>query len=153
MSSRPSAHRCADVTVHPHIICAREPDLDVAEFRRVLVESGLGTTRPVDDLPRLAAMLTAADLILTARMKDAGNALVGVARCLTDFTWCCYLSELAVCASAQGLGIGKALLNETRRQLGPKVSINLFSMPDAVGFYERSGMARFADAFWYRREH
>jgi GNAT superfamily N-acetyltransferase len=137
----------------PRLICAREPALDVEEFRRVLVESGLGATRPVGDLARLGAMLSAADLVVTARLDQPGRPLVGVARCLTDFTWCCYLSELAVSASAQGLGVGRALLDETRRQLGPTVSLNLFSMPDVVGFYERAGMERFPDAFWYRRQH
>jgi hypothetical protein len=39
------------------IAFAREPDLDVTEFRRVLVESGLGTIRPVEDEARLKAML------------------------------------------------------------------------------------------------
>jgi ribosomal protein S18 acetylase RimI-like enzyme len=140
------------VTGRPRVVCAREPHLDPAEFRRVLVESGLGTTRPIDDLPRLGAMLSAANLVVTARLEGPGNTLVGVARCLTDFSWCCYLSELAVCASTQGLGVGQALLEETRRQLGPTVSLVLFSMPDAVGFYERTGMERFPDAFWYRRE-
>jgi ribosomal protein S18 acetylase RimI-like enzyme len=135
----------------PRIVCAREPALQVEEFRRVLVQSGLGKTRPVDDLPRLAKMLAAADLVVTARL-ERDHTLVGVARCLTDFTWVCYLSELAVSASAQGLGVGRALLDETRRQLGPTVSLNLFSMPDVVGFYERAGMERFSDAFWYRRE-
>ena len=138
---------------HRRIVCAREPMLEVEEFRRVLVESGLGATRPIDDLPRLRAMLSASNLVVTARREDAGHALVGVARCITDFSWCCYLSELAVSASAQGLGVGKALLDETRRQLGPKVSLNLFSVQDAVGFYERVGMERFPDAFWFRREH
>jgi GNAT superfamily N-acetyltransferase len=137
---------------HPRILYAREPALDVEEFRRVLVESGLGATRPVDDLPRLRAMLSAADLVVTARLEEARHTLVGVARCLTDFTWCCYLSELAVSASVHGLGIGKGLLNEVRHQLGPTVSINLFSMPNAVGFYERIGMEHFPEAFWYRRE-
>jgi GNAT superfamily N-acetyltransferase len=136
----------------PRVVYARESALDVEEFRRVLVESGLGATRPVGDLPRLAAMLAAADLVVTARLDDENRTLVGVARGLTDFSWCCYLSELAVSASAQGLGIGKGLLDEARRQLGPTVSVNLFSMPDAVGFYHRVGMEPFADAFWYRRQ-
>jgi hypothetical protein len=39
------------------VLYAREPDLPVAEFRRVLVESGLGAIRPVDDEPRLQARL------------------------------------------------------------------------------------------------
>jgi ribosomal protein S18 acetylase RimI-like enzyme len=141
------------MTEHPRILYAREPSLDVAEFRRVLVESGLGATRPIDDEPRLKAMLSAADLILTARLEQPGYPLVGVARGVTDFAWCCYLSELAVSASAQGLGIGKGLLDEARRQLGPTVSLILASMPNAVGFYERVGMARLPDTFWYRREH
>ncbi len=131
---------------------AREPALDVAEFRRVLVESGLGSVRPIGDEARLAGMLSAAGLILTARLGLPDGPLVGVARCITDFTWCCYVSELAVCASAQGIGIGKGLLDEARRQLGPSVSIVLVSVADAVRFYERIGMARIPDAFWYRRK-
>lgn len=119
----------------------------------MLVESGLDATRPVDDEGRLKAMLAAADLILTARLDEPGRALVGVARCLTDFAWCCYLSELAVCASAQRLGIGRGLLDEARRRVGPRVSLILASMPDAVGFYERAGMTRLPDMFWYRRAH
>ena len=137
----------------PRVRYAREPTLDVTEFRCVLLESGLGAIRPVDDEPRLKAMLSAADLILTARLEQPGDPLVGVARCVTDFAWCCYLSELAVSASAQGLGIGKGLLDEARRQLGPSVSVILLSVPEAVGFYERAGMTRMPDAFWYRREY
>ena len=50
------------------VIYAAEPNLDAEEFRRVLVESGLGATRPVDDAPRLKKMLASADLIVTARL-------------------------------------------------------------------------------------
>ena len=98
-------------------------------------------------------MLSGSNLIVTARLDRLGAPLVGVARCITDFSWNCYLSELAVSASAQKLGIGKGLLDEVRRQLGPSVSLILASVPDAVGFYERAGMARLPDAFWYRREY
>lgn len=130
----------------------REQDLDVAEFRRVLVDSGLGRIRPVDDEPRLQAMLTGANLIVTARLEQPGRPLVGVGRGVTDSVWCCYLSDLAVSPSAQGLGVGRGLLDEARRQLGPQVSLYLASVPDAVGFYERAGMTRIADAFSYKRE-
>lgn len=139
------------MTQQPRILYAPEPALDVAEFKRVLIESGLGTIRPVADEERLQAMLSGANLIVTARLDVADVPLVGVARCITDFSWCCYLSDLAVSPSAQGRGIGKGLLNETRRQLGPGVSLILASVSDAVGFYERSGMARMPDVFWYRR--
>ncbi len=137
----------------PHVIYAREPDLDVAEFRRVLVESGLGATRPVGDEVRLKAMLSGANLVVTARFDEADPPLVGVARCITDFSWCCYVPELAVAASAQGYGIGKGLLEETRRQVGPEVSVILASMPDVVAFYERIGMTRLPDTFWFKRAH
>jgi GNAT superfamily N-acetyltransferase len=136
------------------ILYRREPDLSLDEFRRVLVESGLGATRPVDDPERLGAMLSGANLMLTARLDLAGTPLVGVARCVTDFAWCCYLAELAVCASAQGMGVGRGLLDEARRQLGPAVSLLLVSAPDAAGFYLRAGMARARvdDAFWFLRK-
>jgi GNAT superfamily N-acetyltransferase len=134
------------------VLYAREQDLGVDEFRRVLVESGLGTMRPVDDAARLEEMLTGANMIVTARLDEPDTTLVGVARTVTDFAWCAYLSDLAVSTAAQGLGVGKGLLDETRRLLGPTVSLYLFSVPDAAGFYERAGMARFPDAFWFRRE-
>ena len=136
----------------PRIFYGREQDLDVAEFRRVLVDSGLGRIRPVDNEPRLQAMIAGANLIVTARLDQPGRPLVGVGRGVTDSAWCCYLSDLAVSPSAQGLGVGKGLLDEARRQLGPQVSLYLVSVPDAVGFYERAGMARLTDAFSYRRE-
>ncbi len=134
------------------VLYAREQDLDVHEFRKALVESGLGAMRPVDDAARLKAMLSGANLIVTARMDEPGKALVGVARSVTDFAWCAYLSDLAVSSSARGLGVGRGLLDETRRQLGPAVSLYLFAVPEAAGFYERVGMARFPDAFWFKRE-
>ena len=136
-----------------NIIYAREPSLDLAEFRRVLIESGLGATRPVKDHARLRSMLAGSNLVLTARLDQPGHRLLGLARGITDFAWCCYLSELAVSTSAQGLGIGRGLLDEARRQLGPGVSLILAAVPEAVGFYERAGMARVSDAFWFRREH
>ncbi|TIT19935.1 MAG: GNAT family N-acetyltransferase [Mesorhizobium sp.] len=140
------------MTTRSKVLYASEPGLGTAEFRRVLVESGLGANRPVDDDTRLKAMLSAANLVLTARLDTEGKPLVGVARGVTDFSWVCYVSELAVCKSAQGLGIGKGLLDEARRQLGPSVAISLISMPDAVGFYERIGMERMPNAFWFGRK-
>ena len=141
----------AAMTAPSKILYASEPDLDVAEFRRVLMESTLGEVRPVDDEARLKAMLANADLVLTARLDIEGKPLIGVARAVTDFAWVCYVSDLAVSQSAQGLGIGKGLMDETRRQLGPSVAISLISMPDAVGFYEHIGMTRMTDAFWFSR--
>jgi GNAT superfamily N-acetyltransferase len=126
-----------------------EPELPPEDFARVLAESGLGAQRPLADAARLAAMLANAGLILTARQEGR---LIGVARCITDFAWCAYISELAVCPSAQGLGAGQGLLRHARAVLGPQVGILLVSVPEAAGFYERAGMQRLDDAFWHHRE-
>ena len=83
-----------------NVLYAREPALDITEFRRVLVESGLGETRPVDDGARLQEMLSSANLVLTARLDVEGKPLIGFIRALTDFSWVCYISELAVSQSA-----------------------------------------------------
>lgn len=139
-------------TVNPSVVYATEPGLKVAEFIEVLEASGLGATRPIGDANRIARMLSGADLVVTARVAGARGALLGVARCITDFVWCCYLSDLAVVSCAQGLGVGAGLMQAVRGELGPKVSLILGSLPDAVGFYERIGMARMPDVFWHRRE-
>jgi ribosomal protein S18 acetylase RimI-like enzyme len=135
-----------------NVLYDREQDLDVAEFRRVLVESGLGRIRPIDDWPRLQALISGSNLIVTARLDTEARRLVGFARGVTDNSWCCYLADLAVCESAQGLGIGKGLLDEARRQLGSTVSVTLVSTPESVGFYEKAGMQRLTEAFLSPRE-
>jgi ribosomal protein S18 acetylase RimI-like enzyme len=135
------------------VLYARERALDVAEFRRVLVESGLGEHRPIDDEARLREMLAGANLVVTARLDQADRPLVGVARGVTDFCWCCYVSEVAVSKTAQGLGIGQGLLDEARTQIGPRVTLMLASYSNAVGFYERIGMTRWADSFLFKREY
>jgi len=116
---------------------AVEPALSVAEFRAVLVASSLGARRPVDDLERLTKMLRHANLIVTARI-DGG--LVGVSRALTDFSYCCYVSDLAVDAAYQRRGIGRKLLEETRRHAGDRTSLLLVAAPAAEDYYPHIGM-------------
>lgn len=131
------------------VVYARETRLAVDEFQRVLSESGLGAIRPVDDVPRLAAMLGASNVIVTARQAD--GLLIGVLRGMTDEAWCCYVSDLAVSSRIQGRGVGQGLLAEARHCLGPQVSIILVSVPQAVGFYRRAGLEELPHAFWFRR--
>lgn len=134
------------------ILYSRERDLTAAEFRAVLADCALGAIRPIDDIARLAAMIEGANLIVTARRDEPGRPLVGVARSITDFSWCCYLSDLAVSEKVQGLGIGRGLVAETRRVVGPQVSLILAAVPEAVGFYRSIGMADMPDAFVFKRE-
>ncbi|SFG93268.1 Acetyltransferase (GNAT) domain-containing protein [Duganella sp. CF458] len=131
------------------ITYAVETNVGVDEFRDLLNASGLGRRRPVDDAARLGAMLSNANLILAARRNGE---LVGIARAMTDFSFACYLSDLAVSDQAQGQGIGARLIEEMRAHLGPTVNLILSSVPEAVPFYQRIGMAALPDCFWYRRE-
>ncbi|MGU3362031.1 GNAT family N-acetyltransferase [Methylobacterium sp. M6A4_1b] len=133
----------------PEVAYGIEPDLGAAEFRRVLIESGLAARRPADDLARLARMLAQADLVVTA---GRDGELVGVARTLTDFVFCAYLSDLAVSRSVQGLRIGQGLIAATRAAIGAQASLLLTAAPGAVSFYDHIGMPRVADAFRYDRE-
>lgn len=86
-------------------LAREEEQLEVQEFRAVLQWCDI--MRPVNDPERLATILANANLVVTAR-DDKGQ-LVGVARSLTDFSCCCYLSDLAVDEAWQGCGIGRPL--------------------------------------------
>jgi GNAT superfamily N-acetyltransferase len=131
------------------IIIAREEGLlGVQEFADVLRKSTI--RRPLDDIGRLTEMLRHANLVLTAR--DGAGALVGVSRSLTDFAYCCYLSDLAVDQAWQGRGIGKALLYETKRIIGPQAMLLLLSAPDPMTYYPSIGMDTVSNGFILRRE-
>ncbi|KAA0573205.1 GNAT family N-acetyltransferase [Azospirillum sp. Sh1] len=125
---------------------AVEPDLSADDFIDVLERSGLAERRPVGDRPRVEAMLRNAGLIVTAR--DQGR-LVGVARSITDFVYCCYLSDLAVDRTLQGRGIGKELMRRTRDAMGPGTMCLLLSAPKAISFYEQAGLKRHEQAFLF----
>ena len=118
---------------------AVEPGLAAEEFQAVLVASTLGERRPVEDVGRLDRMLRNSDVIVTAR--DSGR-LVGVSRAVTDFSFCCYLSDLAVDAAYQRQGIGKRLIEETHRAAGDETSLVLVAAPAAEGYYPKIGMTQ-----------
>ena len=114
-----------------------EPDLSAEEFKAVLVSSTLAERRPVDDLERLNKMLREADLVVTAR---DGDRLVGISRAVTDFSYCCYLSDLAVDQRYQRQGIGRQLLEETHRLAGEETTLILIAAPAAEAYYPHIGM-------------
>jgi GNAT superfamily N-acetyltransferase len=115
-----------------------------AEFVDVLKRSTLAERRPVDDVETMAAMVKHANLICTAW---AGEKLVGVARSLTDFAYCCYLADLAVDATYQRQGIGRRLIELTKGRLGPAAKIILLAAPKAVDYYPHIGMVRHNSAW------
>lgn len=118
-------------------------DVDLDDMIDVYVDSTLGARRPVDDRDRMAAMLTNANLVVTA--WDAGR-MVGMARSLSDFAYVTYVSDLAVRLSAQRAGIGRALLARTQQE-GRPARLVLLSAPAAVDYYPRIGFSKY-DSAW-----
>ena len=89
-----------------------------------------GIDRPYDDLGRVEQMALGADLTVTAWN---GTQLMGFARALTAWCYCCYLSDLAVAHDYQRNGIDTGLLKR-------------------VEFYRRLGLASTDLAFIARRK-
>jgi GNAT superfamily N-acetyltransferase len=118
-------------------------DLDLDDMIELYVDSTLGERRPVGDRGRMAQMLEAADLVITAWDVDL---MVGISRCVTDWVYCTYLSDLAVRADYQGQGIGKELVRLTR-ETTPDATVILLAAPAAVDYYPRIGMTRH-DSAW-----
>lgn len=129
---------------------AIEDGLAPEEFIDVLKRSGLDQRRPVDKPDVIKGMVENADLTVTAR--DGEGKLVGVARSVTDFAYCCYLSDLAVDRDCQRQGIGKELMARTKEAAGgEKISLLLLSAPDGMAYYPKAGLDKFDNCFGIRR--
>lgn len=116
---------------------AHEVDLSSAEFIDVLRRSTLAERRPVDRLDQIEGMLRNASVIITARIEEK---LVGVSRAISDFSYCTYLSDLAVDAEFQKQGIGKELIRQTHQAAGRQTSLILLAAPEARSYYPAIGM-------------
>jgi GNAT superfamily N-acetyltransferase len=110
--------------------------ITAGQFVDVLRRSTLGERRPIDDPKSIRAMLKHANLLCTAWH---GTKLVGVARSVTDFEFCCYLSDLAVDQGYQRQGIGRELIRRTKLRLGRKAFVLLLAAPKAEKYYPKIG--------------
>ena len=119
-----------------------EREIDPAAVADLFRRSGI--RRPVEDLDRIGRMIGHANLILCAW---DGEKLVAIARALTDFSYCCYLSDLAVDRAYQKQGIGKGLVDRMKEIVGEEVMILLLSAPEAENYYPHLGFEK-ADNAW-----
>lgn len=108
-----------------------------------------GIRRPFDDLTRMKAMLENANLLITAW---DGDKLVGVARGFTDFSYCCYLSDLAVDKEYHKQGIGQELVTEVQKQITDDSMLLLVSAPEAMDYYPKIGFSRIDNAYLIPRK-
>ena len=110
----------------------------------LLKRSTLAERRPVHDRERIQRMLDNADILITAWQDDK---LVGVSRAVSDFSYCCYLSDLAVDECCQHQGIGKELVRVTHETAGMETQLTLIAAPKAVEYYPKIGMRHFEHCF------
>lgn len=118
--------------------------VSASQFVDILKRSTLALRRPVDDPARIERMLTHANVIISAW---DGDLLVGISRAISDFSFCCYLSDLAVDKAYQHRGIGKRLIKETHDTAGRETKLILLAAPAAVGYYPKIGMHHFVHCF------
>ena len=126
-----------------------EPKLSAAEFIDVLIRSTLAERRPVSEPERIERMLAEADIVLTARV---GSLLVGISRAISDFSFCTYLSDLAVDVAHQKHGIGRELVRLTHEAAGMQTSLILLAAPKAQTYYPHVGMQQHDSCWWLPRK-
>lgn len=107
-----------------------------------------GIHRPFQDRERISKMYQHSNLVLSAWSCDI---LIGVARSLTDFSYCCYLSDLAVKKEWQHKGIGKKLIELTQQQIGPQSMLLLLSAKEAMTYYPKIGFEVVQNGFIQKR--
>jgi GNAT superfamily N-acetyltransferase len=122
-------------------------EINAEELSSVFRASGI--KRPVDDLPRLGRMIDHADILISAW---DGIKLVGIARAITDFSYCCYLSDLAVDKNYQKNGIGKELIALLKDELGEEVALLLLASQEAMEYYPRIGFNEIDNGFKIARK-
>ena len=89
-------------------------------------------------------MLRHADVVVTARVDGR---LVGVSRAITDWSYCTYLSDLAVDRDCQGRGIGRELIRRTHEEAGFGTTLVLLAAPAARTYYPHVGMTAHESAW------
>ncbi len=129
------------------IVYRHDAKITTNEFIDVLKRSTLDQRRPVDEPKRIENMLKHGNILITAW---SGDLLVGVSRALSDFSFCCYLSDLAVDEAFQNKGIGKKLITETHLVSGLNTTLVLLAAPAAVEYYPRIGMEKFPHCFFIK---
>ncbi|MCM3038681.1 GNAT family N-acetyltransferase [Paenibacillus motobuensis] len=129
------------------IVYSDDKEQNARDVAEVFQKSGI--KRPYEDVERIQSMIDHSDIMITAW---SDGKMVGVARAITDYSYCCYLSDLAVDQEYQKQGIGKELVQRIRTKIGDQCSLILISAPTAVDYYPSLGFERSDKAFLIRRE-
>jgi len=77
--------------------------------------------------------------------------LVGISRSLTDFSYCCYLSDLAVREGYKCKGIGRRMIEITKDVVGGQTMLLLLAAPSAMEYYPKVGLEKVENGFIIKR--
>lgn len=108
-----------------------------------------GISRSTADHERIAKMYDNSNLVVTAWDEDK---LVGISRSLTDFCYCCYLSDLAVREEYKCKGIGKKMIEITKEIAGDQSMLLLLAAPEAMEYYPKVGLEKVDNGFIIKRK-
>ena len=105
----------------------------VNEVTTLFLASGLNA--PIDDPERMERMMSSSQMIIVARVSDA---LIGLIRVLTDFSFNAFIADLAVLPEWQRKGIGSELVRLATSRY-PTVKFVVHPGGDSRDFYLRLG--------------
>ena len=108
-----------------------------------------GISRPVDDVKRIQAMLDNSNLIISAWR---GTELIALARSVTDYNYCCYLSDVAVKKEHQKFGIGKTLIELTQEAIGEQTMLLFLSNISALEYHPRAGFEKIENGYIIKKK-
>lgn len=137
-----------DYMEHQEIIYTSEASPTTSEIIEVYRSSGI--IRPIEDPERIKRMYENSNLVISAWDNET---LVGIARSHTDFSYCCYLSDLAVRGEYQNKGIGQKLIGLTQEKIGKDSTLILRAAPGAMDYYPRLGFKTIENGFYIKRSH
>ncbi|MCM4155969.1 GNAT family N-acetyltransferase [Gramella sp. AN32] len=112
------------------------------------VYNSSGIKRPTAESERITKMYANSNLIISAW---SDSELIGISRAITDYCYACYLSDLAVKEEYQKEGIGKRLIEMTKREIGNETALILLSAPLAMEYYPKIGFEEIKNGFIIKR--
>ena len=121
-------------------------DLNLEDIILVFEKSSIN--RPIGNKNRIKSMFDNSNLIISAWDEDK---LVGLCRAPTDFSYCSYLSDLAVDMDYQRQGIGKTMIDLVKKEISDEVALILLSSPNSMSFYPKVGFGKIENGFIINR--
>ena len=123
---------------------------DITPNKEVTIKlyNSSGIDKPTTDCRRITKMYVNSNLTVTAWDRDK---LVGISRSLTDFCYCCYLSDLTVREEYKHKRIGRKLIQLTKQIVGGRTML-LLAAPSAMGYYPGVSFEKAHNGFIIKRE-